>query len=175
MANVFFDMDGTIAKWNWRANLADLYTEGYFLNRKPEEKLCAVLNDLAKMDDDVALSCYVLTSVLTDSPYAKNEKLLWLQKYVPALPLTRILMVPYGIQKAHFVEDLLHRDLCITDVLVDDHSPNLIAWEQAGGDAVKWVNDINNSRNSKFKGLRCSDAISIKYHAMQARDYDWQD
>lgn len=175
MATVFFDMDGTLAKWNPSATLSDLYREGYFLNRKPEEKLCAVANELAVMDDGWPLSCYILTSVLQDAPHAKKEKIAWLQKYVPAMPLNRILTVPYGVQKAHFVEDLFHRDLSITDILVDDHSPNLIAWQQAGGDPIKWVNNINNSCFSRFEGLRCNDPYNIRDHVLQARDHDWRD
>ncbi len=161
MVNVFFDMDGTLARWNPNATLPDLYKEGYFLNLEPEESLCELANSLSKRDGS-DLECYILTSVLEDSPYAKTEKIIWLLKHIPAISLSKIITVPYGIQKAHFVEDVFHRDLWLTDILVDDHSPNLIAWEQAGGKAIKWVNDVNNSCNSNFGGKRWSDPVMIE-------------
>lgn len=151
MIKVYWDMDGTLAKWRAAATNEDLYKENYFLSLEPETELCSFANELAKSDD---VDSYILTSFLEDSSYAKREKLAWVKKHIKGLSQSKILCVPYGVRKASFVEDIGHKELSAEDVLIDDHSPNLIAWEQAGGTAIKWCNGINNSGKSGFSGVR---------------------
>ena len=52
---------------------------------------------------------------------------------------------------------LLHRQLTKEDVLVDDHTPNLIEGEAAGGTGVKWLNGINGN-GGRFEGFRTGSA-----------------
>lgn len=157
--NIYFDMDGTLAKWRTSASFADIYKEGYFWGLEPEIKLCEMANSLATNRN---VNCYILTSVLEDSLYAKIEKIQWAQKYIPAMRRENILCVPYGVKKASFVEDVLHRELSLFDFLIDDHSPNLISWDKANGKAIKWLNKINNSKKSSFSGARVDDVNSIE-------------
>lgn len=151
MIRVYWDLDGTLAKWRTAATTADLYKKNYFLSLDPEKELCDLANKLSKENE---VDSYILTSFLEDSEYAKTEKLAWVKNHISELPNGNILCVPYGIRKSSFVEDIEHKELSKTDVLIDDHSPNLIAWEQAGGTAIKWCNGINDSRKSKFAGPR---------------------
>ena len=59
---------------------------------------------------------------------------------------------PYGADKALFVPGGIRPD----DVLLDDYTPNLIAWSQSGGKAVKLLNGINGT-----KGTWTGDALPM--------------
>lgn len=160
MSNVklFWDMDGTLAQSRPDVKITDFYKEGYFANLLPENALCEKANELAKCTD---FESYILTSVLDGAKYAMSEKLLWLQTHIPCMSLENVLFAPYGVRKSSFIEDLFHRELSENDILVDDHSPNLIAWENAGGKPVKWINSFNNTGNSSFTGIRVKEPYYI--------------
>lgn len=153
---IYWDLDGTLAKWK-SATMDDLYKKDYFLTLDAENGLCRVANELGKRED---VDSYILTSYLSDSRYAKDEKMEWTVRNVGNLS-DAVIFVPYGSEKAAFVERLKHKKLNKSDVLIDDHSPNLIAWEKAGGTAVKWCNGINNTRKSLFSGLRIDRAAKL--------------
>lgn len=157
---VFWDMDGTLAKWRSSATFSDLYKKGYFASLEPETALCKLANKLFKRSE---LENYILTSFLTDSAYAKDEKLQWLKNNIPDLKLENVICVPYGIKKSSFVEDASHKELSEKDILIDDHSPNLISWETAGGKSVKWINGVNNSGKSTYSGTRINDVFQIEH------------
>ena len=156
-AKIYWDLDGTLAKWKESATMEDLYHKNYFLTLDAESGLCNVANEIGKREN---IDSYILTSYLSDSEYAKDEKLEWTIKHVSNLS-DAVLFVPYGSEKAAFVEKLKHGRLNKSDVLIDDHSPNLIAWEKAGGTAVKWCNGINNTKKSLFYGLRIDKAAKL--------------
>ena len=56
---------------------------------------------------------------------------------------------------------MLHRKLCAADILIDDHTPNLHRWEEAGGIGVKWLNEINGN-NGRFEGARVGSAAELR-------------
>ncbi len=85
----------------------------------------------------------------------------WLDKYLPGISSSHCLFVPYGKNKAEFVETMLHRKLGKMDILVDDHTPNLTRWETAGGTGVKWLNGIN-GKNGRFEGIRVGSVEKLK-------------
>ena len=89
------------------------------------------------------------------------EKKKWLDKYLPGISSSHCLFVPYGKNKAEFVETMLHRKLGKMDILVDDHTPNLTRWETAGGTGVKWLNGIN-GKNGRFEGIRVGSVEKLK-------------
>jgi|GEM_PF-3137023 len=101
-----------------------------------------------------------LSSYYTDTR-ALLEKKKWLDKYLPGISSSHCLFVPYGINKAEFVETMLHRKLGKMDILVDDHTPNLTRWETAGGTGVKWLNGIN-GKNGRFEGIRVGRVEELK-------------
>ena len=65
------------------------------------------------------------------------------------------------LDKAEFVETMLHRKLGKMDILVDDHTPNLTRWETAGGTGIKWLNGIN-GKNGRFEGIRLGSVEELK-------------
>lgn len=48
---VFWDMDGTLAKWRSSATFSDLYKKGYFASLEPETALCKLANKLFKRSE----------------------------------------------------------------------------------------------------------------------------
>lgn len=147
---IYFDMDGTLAEWKEVAAFSELLTKGYFRCLKPTE-VAGYANSLASREsiDTYSCSAYIAES------HALLEKNEWLNRCVPNIDSSHRIFIPYGVEKAKFVMDVLQRPLTKNDVLVDDHTPNLIAWSNAGGTAVKWLNGMN-GLGGRFKGYRVS-------------------
>lgn len=126
---VYFDMDGVTARWE-EASLEELFTEGFFLSRKP---VVDVISAVEKLQQSGLCSVYILSSVVNE--HAEAEKREWNQKYMGFIPEERQIYVPYGSNKSDFLPQ--RRD---TDILVDDFSKNLHEWHGVG---VKLLNGIN--------------------------------
>ena len=152
---VYFDMDGTIAKWR-DVPVEETRRPGYYADLEPEVELLDFMRDAMKCGENI----YILSSYYTDTR-ALLEKKKWLDKYLPGISSSHCLFVPYGINKAEFVETMLHRKLGKMDILVDDHTPNLTRWETAGGTGVKWLNGIN-GKNGRFEGIRVGSVKELK-------------
>ena len=144
---LYFDADGTLAEWVTAATFAELKKPGYFYNLKPLETV-GVVRALAGTGAEV----YVVTAYLPDCD-ALQDKTRWFDEFLPEVDYAHRIFVPYGTDKARYVEDVLGRDLSEDDWLIDDHSPNLISWTEAGGVGVKWLNGINGKQGT-FKGYR---------------------
>lgn len=136
----YFDMDGTLAEWKSEASFEKLYEEGYFLKLKPIEKTIKFAKELVKQGID----CYIITAFLTDSKYAKSEKMAWLMKYLPEIPEENWIFVHYGDDKSKYIKG----GITEKDVLYDDHTPNCIQWTNAGGKAVKVLNGVNSLKKT---------------------------
>ena len=152
---VYFDMDGTIAKWR-DVPVEKTRRPGYYADLEPEVELLDFMRDAMKCGENI----YILSSYYTDTR-ALLEKKKWLDKYLPGISSSHCLFVPYGKNKAEFVETMLHRKLGKMDILVDDHTPNLTRWETAGGTGVKWLNGIN-GKNGRFEGIRVGRVEELK-------------
>lgn len=157
---LYIDMDGTLAEW-----LLDgfpcLYNKGYFYNLKPLNAVRRMLKVLCRSYD-----VYILSAVLEDSPYAKPEKLAWLQRYLPFIEKDHILFNKNGSSKAEFVKEFGHfGPHCI---LIDDYSVNLDDWTAKGGTSVKFLNGINAShgRNYQFC-LKEDDNVIVNLSKME--------
>ena len=73
-----------------------------------------------------------LTAV--NDEWAKEEKSNWLHDRFWFLREKDIIFVPYGKNKSDYIPDPKP-----SDILLDDHTPNCVAWS---GKAIKVVNDI---------------------------------
>lgn len=153
---VYFDMDGTIAKWH-DVPVEETRKPGYYADLEPEMELLDFMRDAIKRGENI----YILSSYYTDTR-ALLEKKKWLDKYLPEIDSAHCLFVPYGkTNKAEFIETMLHRRLSKADILIDDHTPNLQCWENAGGQGVKWLNQIN-GKNGCFEGARVGSAEELR-------------
>lgn len=160
---LFIDMDGVVAKWGTITSQNDLYSEGYFLNCIPEDTLIEEIKLLIKS----GIKVYPTTHFL-DSKYAYNEKRMWLKKHISAIPESNYILVPYGRDKAEFINRLSNFEkINSNDILLDDHSPNLFSWERAGGTGIKFMNGINGN-NGTWKGRKigksCDFPNSLSFH-----------
>lgn len=147
----YFDMDGVLAEWQTNIpSFEALYEKGYFLSLSPMKNIVCLMKDLMERGCEV----YVLTSYLTDSKYAKDEKRLWLKNYIPELPEDRIIYVHYGDHKSDYV------DVSKDSVLFDDYTVNLMDWMKSGGVAIKVLNGVNNSKGT-WKGLCITQSVDV--------------
>lgn len=147
--NLFFDMDGVMAEYN-NVPYKVLYEKNYFYDLKPIENTINSVKELLKSND---CNVYILSSVLSDSEYALDEKREWLHKYIPELKDESMLFTVCGLNK----RDFINKELNENDILIDDYTPNLKNWsEQIGnskGQAIKFINNINNKKGT-WKGKK---------------------
>lgn len=134
----FIDMDGTLAKWKYVDDLEELYRENYYLNLEPLINMLNVTKEMIKNNENV----YILSAYLTDSKYARSEKEMWLQKYLPELDKNKYIFIGYGYKKSNAIQ--IKED----DILIDDYTENLVDWRNNGGIAIKLLNGINHTHQS---------------------------
>lgn len=133
----FIDMDGTLAKWN-DVQFENLFEKGYYLNLEPNINVVKTVKTLLNHEQDV----YILSAYLEESKYARDEKILWLQQYLPELPKEKYILLPYGEEKSKYIKGEINKD----DILLDDYTKNLLEWEKTGGFAIKLLNGINHNK-----------------------------
>lgn len=142
-ARVIADMDGVLFKFDDQLPSLDLlFQKGYFANLKPQEKVVEALRNLIVQNPGQVYIC----SAAVDSPYAIPEKMESLQRYLPELPKENMLFINYGSDQSKV--DVIPGGITKSDILLDDYGPNLSQWDEAGGTAVKIVNDINDKTMS---------------------------
>lgn len=157
---VFFDMDGTMAKWKEATAIEEMYEKGFFAELEPHNNVIEMVNNLA---DHPKYEVYILTAYFTDSNYAKAEKLQWNKKYAPKIDKKHIIFCPCGTNKSKWVPGGIRA----TDILLDDYTFNLNDWVKSGGIAIKLRNGINGT-----KGTWQGPAINCYEHGHLVSDKD---
>ena len=153
--NVFVDMDGTLAKYQ-QVPLKTLYEPGYFRQLEPIENVVNGLETFIKEYPEVNVS--VLSSILADRPNAVEEKLEWLSIYCPFLESCNKLFVPCGTNKRQLAKEGIN-------YLLDDHSPNLIRFEDGmNNHGIKLLNGIN-GQGVKWQGATIDSSLEPKVFA----------
>ena len=154
----FIDMDGTLAEWRDIKSNSELYQKGYYESLKPNNYLLEEVKNLIKEGKDI----YILSSFLSDSDYALKEKNIWLNKYLPELPVQKRIFVPYGDVKYKY----LPSKITSFDYLIDDHTKNLLDWKEAGGTGIKFLNGINHIKGV-WQGLLLREDENI------SKNFNW--
>lgn len=154
----FIDMDGTLAEWRDIKSNSELYQKGYYESLKPNNYLLKEVKNLIKEGKDI----YILSSFLSDSDYALKEKNIWLNKYLPELPVQKRIFVPYGDVKYKY----LPSKITSFDYLIDDHTKNLLDWKEAGGTGIKFLNGINHIKGV-WQGLLLREDENI------SKNFNW--
>lgn len=150
MKRVYFDMDGTLTEWRTVGSEEELYRKGYFLSLRPQEGVIESARRLQESGSEI----YILSCVLSDSPYALKEKKAWLLRYLPFVPRSHWIFVPYGQKKSQAVCRAMDlKNLSENEVLVDDYSENLREWAGEHGTGIKMMNGCNGTKGT-WKGLR---------------------
>lgn len=128
--SIYFDLDGTLAKFNKNATMEEVFSPGYFRGLDPHREMIW----LAKKLHDQGFEVCILSKACHS---AISEKYEWLKEYMPFIKKENIYFVPIEANKCNFVPPIK-----ATDVLIDDYWKNLTPdkWQ---GAAVKCVTDIN--------------------------------
>lgn len=141
---LFVDMDGTLAEFKKLDTLEKLYEKEYFLELKPLSPMVDVIRNLQENHSEAEV--FILSAVLTDSPYALDEKNAWLNKYLPEINSEHRIFVPCGSNKNKYIPGGIRE----TDFLLDDYTKNLMAWGNLWT-GIKVLNGINGTHGT-WKG-----------------------
>lgn len=141
---LFVDMDGTLAKYKSVDTIEILFEKGYFLNLEPQQNVVDAVKKIIREHPEKQV--YIMSSVLTDSKYAYQEKNEWLDKYLPEIDKEHRIFPPCGENKMEYVPGGIRK----SDYLLDDYTNNLALWEPPAK-GIKLLNGINHT-NGTWKG-----------------------
>ena len=151
---LFLDMDGTIAKFNSKRNALSRFEkeENFFLSLKPF-KYIEEINQLVKENNNVDVF------IISASPNEKadKEKRLWVQQYLPDLPLANICFCRIGENKGKIIKEQLNITIDNTCYLLDDYTNNLIEWQKSNGIGIKRITSLANNKSKRWQGLTVRD------------------
>lgn len=150
--HLLVDIDGTLAEFKPVDTLETLYEPGYFYNLKPVDNVIEAVKIIIKERPDVEVS--VLSSVLSDSPYAIDEKNAWVDKHLPEVDRNHRYYPPCGTDK----KDAIPGEVGKNHFLLDDYTKNLKSWEPPAI-GIKLLNGINHT-NETWQNNRISAAKS---------------
>jgi len=144
---VFIDMDGVLCEYKEDATPEDMLKEGYFYNLCPRKSMVDALNYLIQSKE---AEVFILSAVLPQiEKQAKNEKNAWLNEHMPAIDSEHRIFTLCGTDKAAAISGFNN-----SDILCDDYTTNLNLWSQAGGRAIKILNEVNGKNGSFTLGPR---------------------
>lgn len=142
---VFADLDGTYFDfYGDKECLTKMFQKGYFANLKVHLKMQETLKKIQSIIGKE--NCYVL-SKLIDSEHCAPDKRIAIQAANLQIPEKNIIFVPYEDKKIDYIPGGVKK----TDILIDDYNENLFEWIEAGGTAIKAINQINN-HSGRWKG-----------------------
>lgn len=145
---IYIDMDGTLCRFHdvEHKYIEQMWEPGFYRNLKPFSNF---LNGVALcIGHNPDVEFFILSAVLeTEPPFAEHEKREWLKSYLPQIPESHIIFTPAGTDKASYIPNLDKN--CY---LIDDYNKNLREWADAGGESIKFINDINNRGLGAYGG-----------------------
>lgn len=151
---IFFDMDGTLFKWNEVPYFEKLLEKGYFANLEPHENVIEAVNTMIPTHSH-EYEIFILSAVIPESQYALEEKNQSIERFLPTVDKEHRIFCPVGENKANYVPGGIKN----TDVLVDDYTLNLKHWVRSGGAGVKLLNGIND-KTKTWEGAKIDKALS---------------
>ena len=143
---LFLDLDGTAATFQKVDTLETLYEKGYFLNLEPNQNVVDAIRIIIREHPEIEV--YVMSSVLSDSKYALQEKNQWIDRYLPEIDMEHRIFPACGENKLDYIPGGVRE----TDLLLDDYTHNLTLWEPPAR-GIKLLNGINHTRET-WRGNR---------------------
>jgi 5'(3')-deoxyribonucleotidase len=126
---IYCDMDGVLADFDKEYNAINRYEneKGFFFNLEPIAENVNAIKQLIKLGYKI--------KILSKSPHksADNDKVKWLEKYLPEISKDNMIFARPQERKIDFVAEL-ERDFAL---LLDDYSKNIQEWRNENGMAFK--------------------------------------
>lgn len=115
---IYVDMDDTIADFKGVENAVERFREepNFFFNLKPLKRN---LKAIEKALNDSNFRVFILTA--SPNEHCDNDKIKWLEKYLPKLPKKNILICRLGENKGDYMK--------YRGSLLDDYGKNIKQWE----------------------------------------------
>jgi len=146
MTRIFLDLDGTLARFNVRNALERFDKEvGFFANLLAYKGI-EVINELALTNQLFIISA-------SPNEQADNDKLIWLEKYLPNIKQENITLCRLGQNKAQIIQSKYNIVINEECYLLDDYTKNLNEWESFGGKGIKRITTVSDNSTKKWKGL----------------------
>ena len=145
MIKLFVDLDGTVARFNVKNALERFDKEKGFFSKLLAYKGIEVLNELATKGN-----VYVISA--SPNEQADNDKMIWLEKYLPNVPKANITLCRLGQNKAQIIENKYSMKINNKCLLLDDYTKNLVEWESFGGKGIKRLTTISDNSRGLWKG-----------------------
>lgn len=145
---IYVDMDGTLCRFHDTEHkyVEAMWTQGFYINLKPFEEF---LNGLGVcIDRNPNTEFFILSAMLdTEPPFVEDEKREWIHRYLPQIDDEHMIFTSSGKNKTDYIKEI--NSEC---VLIDDYNKNLNEWRDSGGNAIKFINDINNRGLGAYGG-----------------------
>lgn len=145
MKKIFLDLDGTLARFNVRNALTRFDNEIGFFAKLLAYKNIEEINEMAKIGN-----VYIISA--SPNKQADQDKMQWINKYLPSMPLKNIVFCRIGENKAEIIKEKVGVDIK-GNILLDDYTKNLEQWESAGGVGIKRLTSVADNSTRKWKGL----------------------
>lgn len=138
---IFCDMDGVLAQWSKGCTPETIFEKDFFFNLFLEP----CVREALLLLHEAGFSISILSAAYARG-YARGDKTRWLEKHRMG-HLPRVFS-DVGQNKADFIEV----ESGVTYVLLDDFTPNLLAWDATEKDGaqfvgIKFMNGVNGGTN----------------------------
>lgn len=155
MIKIFIDLDGTLARFNIRNALKRFENEIGFFERLTPYKNIGEIDKMA-----IKRNVYIISA----SPNIRCdlEKMFWIRKYIPNIPIENIVICRVGDNKAEVIKQKLGVNINAETYLLDDYTKNLVDWESAGGVGIKRITSVADNSTGKWKGLTIKDLAELR-------------
>lgn len=131
----YLDMDGVLAKWDdFEIPVDEMQQPGFFRNLEPCTHMVDAVKELIRDGEDVN----ILSAVFNQAGIEEKQE--WLDEQLPEIPREKRIFTRCGEDKCQVLEGMENRR---DAVLIDDYSKNLLAWQEAGGTGIKFMNSLN--------------------------------
>ena len=157
MKRIFLDLDGTLARFNVKNALERFDNEKGFFANLLAYKGIEIVNELAREDNLFIISA-------SPNEQADNDKMIWIEKYLPNIKQENITICRIGENKARVIESKYNIEINEQCYLLDDYTKNLNEWESVGGIGIKRITKVADNSTKKWKGFELKNLQElIKY------------